>query len=161
MINAVIVDDETPALDILKLMLEKCGQVSVVGAFISAKTALVEIRNLNPDVVFLDIEMSEMSGLMLAEKIIDLGVDAQVIFVTAYNKYALEAFRVNAIDYILKPFSSDDIAHAITRLQKLKSLPAKPPSKIPADHGRIYCFGITSIATMALNVIALENACNL
>jgi two-component SAPR family response regulator len=104
--------------------------------------ALVEMQILN-QILFLDIEMPEMSGLQLAEKIIEAGNNIEIVFVTAYDKYALEAFRVNAIDYILKPFSSDDIAQAITRLKKVKSLPII--SQMPADKGRIYCFGRLSV----------------
>ena len=139
MFNAIIVDDERPALEVLRLLLEKTGQICVVGAFMSAADALAEMQSLKPDVAFLDIEMSDMSGLELAGKIIDTGIGIEVVFVTAYDKYALEAFRVNAIDYILKPFSSDDIAQAITRLKKVKPLPVI--SQMPADKGRIYCFG--------------------
>ncbi|HWQ76439.1 MAG TPA: response regulator [Syntrophomonas sp.] len=143
MFNAIIVDDEKPALDVLKLLLEKTGQICIVGSFMSTAEALAEMQSLKPDVAFLDIEMPDMSGLELAEKIIDSGIDIEIVFVTAYDKYALEAFRVNAIDYILKPFSSDDIAQAITRLKRVKPLPAV--SQMPADKGRIYCFGRLSV----------------
>lgn len=143
MFYAIIVDDEKPALDVLRLLLEKTGQICVIGAFMSAADALAEMQSLKPDVAFLDIEMSDMSGLELAEKIIDTGMDIEIVFVTAYDKYALEAFRVNAIDYILKPFSSDDIAQAINRLKKVKPLPAV--SQMPADKGRIYCLGRLSV----------------
>ncbi len=143
MFNAIIVDDEKPALDILRLLLEKTGQIRVVGSFRSAADALAEMQSLKPDVAFLDIEMSDISGLELAEKIIATGSDIEIIFVTAYDKYAFEAFRVNAIDYILKPFSSEDIAQAITRLKKVRPLPAV--SQMPADKGRIDCFGKLSL----------------
>ena len=139
MFSAIIVDDEKPALDVLRLLLEKTGQICVIGSFMSAADALKNMQNLKPDIAFLDIEMSDMSGLALAEKIIDAGLDMEIVFVTAYDKYALEAFRVNAIDYILKPFSADDIAQVITRLNKMKRLPAA--FQVPADQGRIYCFG--------------------
>ena len=143
MFNAIIVDDEKPALDVLKLLLEKTGQICVVGSFMSAADALSQLQSLKPDVAFLDIEMSEMSGLELAGKIIEADGDIEIVFVTAYDKYALEAFRVNAIDYILKPFSSDDIAQAITRLKKVKPLPVV--SQMPVDKGRIYCLGRLSV----------------
>lgn len=143
MFNAIIIDDEKPALDVLKLLLEKTGQICVVGSFMCAADALAEMQNLRPDVAFLDIEMPDISGLELAEKIIDWGLDIEIVFVTAYDKYALEAFRVNAIDYILKPFSLDDITRAITRLKKMKPLPAV--SQVHADTGRIYCFGRLSV----------------
>ncbi len=143
MFHAMIVDDEKPALDILRIFLEKTGQVCVVGAFTNGADALAEMRSLKPDVAFLDIEMSDMSGLELAEKIMDAGSNIEIVFVTAYDRYALEAFRVNAIDYILKPFSPDDIAEVITRLKKVK--PLAVVSQMPADKGRIYCFGRLSV----------------
>lgn len=143
MFNAIIVDDENPALDVLRRLLEKTGQICVVGSFTSAMDALSQLRSLKPDVAFLDIEMPEMSGLELAEKIWETGADPEIIFVTAYDKYALDAFRVNAIDYILKPFSSDDIAQAIIKLKKVKPLP--PVSQMTEDKGRIYCFGRLSV----------------
>lgn len=143
MFKAIIVDDEKPALDVLRLLLEKTGQICVVGTFMSAVDALSKIQSLKPDIAFLDIEMSDMSGLELAGKIIDTGIDIEIIFVTAYDKYALEAFRVNAIDYILKPFSTDDITRAIKRLKKVKPLSAV--SQKPGDKGRIYCFGRLSV----------------
>lgn len=139
MLNAIIVDDEKPAVAILKLLLEKTGQICVVGSFIRAADALLKLQDLKPDVAFLDIEMPGMSGLELAEKIIEASDNTEIVFVTAYDKYALEAFRVNAINYILKPLSSDDIAKTITRLEKIKPLSA--PTRISADKGRIYCFG--------------------
>ena len=120
MLNTIIVDDERPALEVLRLLLEKTGQIRVVGSFMSAAHALSEVQNLKPDVAFLDIEMPEMSGLELAEKMIEAGNDIEIVFVTAYEKYALEAFRVNAIDYILKPLSLDDISQTITRLKKIR-----------------------------------------
>jgi two-component SAPR family response regulator len=139
MLNAIIIDDEKPAIEVLKLLLEKTGQICVVGSFMSAVQALSEVQNLKPDVAFLDIEMPEMSGLELAEKIIEAGNDIEIVFVTAYDKYALEAFRVNAIDYILKPISSDNILQTITRLKKIRPSLASP--QIPTDKGRIYSFG--------------------
>lgn len=143
MFNAIIVDHEKPALNVLKLLLEKTGQICVVKSFTSSVDALVEMQSLRPDVVFLEIEMPHMSGLELAEEIINTGIDIEIVFVTAYDKYALEAFRVNAIDYILKPFTSDDIAEAIKRLKKVRSLPVV--SQKPSDKGRIYCFGRLSV----------------
>ncbi|MDD3142518.1 MAG: response regulator, partial [Lachnospiraceae bacterium] len=139
MLNAIIIDDEKPAIKILSILLEKTGQIRVVGSFTSAAHALFEVQNLKPDVVFLDIEMPEMSGLELAEKMIAAGNDMEIVFVTAYDKYALEAFRVNAIDYLLKPLSFDDILQTIARLKKRRPLPVS--SQTSTDKGHIYCFG--------------------
>ncbi len=138
MLNVVIIDDEKPAVDVLKLLLEGTGEVRIIDSFTSAVQALPKICMLKPDVVFLDIEMPEMTGLELAEKIIEENNDIEIVFVTAYDKYALEAFRVNAIDYILKPLSSEDISKVITRLKKIK--PQQSFSKELTDKSRIYCF---------------------
>ncbi|CAB1240689.1 MAG: response regulator [Oscillospiraceae bacterium] len=143
MYRAILVDDERPALDVLSLLLEKSSQICVVGSFTRASDALSEIQTLKPDVAFLDIEMPEISGLELAGKIIEAEDDMEIVFVTAYDKYALEAFRVNAIDYILKPFSSDDIAKVITRLGRIKPLPNA--CRMPAAQVRICCFGRLSV----------------
>ena len=143
MLNAIIIDDEKPAIEILRRLLEKTGQVCVVGSFMRAADALSKLQDLKPDAAFLDIEMPEMSGLELAEKIAEAGNDIEIVFVTAYDKYALDAFRVNAINYILKPLSSSDIAQTITRLKKIKPSPAFP--QVPADNGRIHCFGGLSV----------------
>ena len=143
MLNAIIIDDEKPAIEILRRLLEKTGQVCVVGSYMRAADALLKLQDFKPDVAFLDIEMPEMSGLELAEKIMETGDDIEIVFVTAYDKYALEAFRVNAVNYILKPLSSGDIAQTITRLKKIKPFPAS--FQRSADKGRIYCFGGLSV----------------
>ncbi len=143
MFNAIIVDDELPALNVLRRALENTGQIRVVGSYLQASGALAELHALQPDVAFLDIVMPEMSGLDLAEKIIETDSDTEIIFVTAYHQYALDAFRVNAIDYLLKPSSSDDIAKTVARLKKRRPLPAV--SQMSKDKGCIRCFGRLSV----------------
>lgn len=143
MYKAILVDDEKPALDVLSLLLRESGQICVVGSFTCATEAFSEIKCLKPDVVFLDIEMPEISGLELAGKIIETGCNVNIVFVTAYDKYALEAFRVNAIDYILKPFSLGDITQVIKRLNRINPLPDK--SQLPPVQARICCFGRLSV----------------
>ena len=143
MYRAILVDDERPALDVLSFLLEKSGQICVVGTFIHASDALAEIPQLKPDVAFLDIKMPEISGLELAEKIVETEGNTEIIFVTAYDKYALEAFNANAIDYILKPISSNDITRVITRLDRIKPLPNA--CWMPTVQAQIYCFGRLSV----------------
>lgn len=143
MLNAIIIDNEKPAIDILKILLEKTGQINVVGSFMNAADAYSKFQPLNPDVAFVDIEMPEMSGLELAEKIVS-GSDMEIIFVTAYDQYALEAFRVNALDYLLKPLSYEDVKRTIERLKKRKR-PSPAIADRPADNGHVYCFGRLSV----------------
>lgn len=143
MLKAILVDDEQPALDILNIMLEKTGQVTVIKSFLSSADALLCIKSIRPDVAFLDIEMPEITGLQLAEKILDIDSHIEIVFVTAYDKYALEAFRVNALDYILKPISLDNVKQSVLRIIKRK----KPVSNLLTDilEARIYCFGKLSV----------------
>lgn len=144
MLKAIIIDNEKPAIDILKILLEKTGQVSVVGSFMNAADAYSNYQSLNPDVAFLDIEMPVTTGLGLAEKIMSAGSDMEIIFVTAYDQYALEAFSVNALGYLLKPLSYEAVERTVSRLKKRKKL--FPPSPdIPADGGHVYCFGSLSV----------------
>jgi len=143
MYRAIVVDNERPALDVLSLLLEKSGQIRIVGSFTHASDALSEIQTLKPDVAFLDIEMPEISGLELAGKIIEAEGHIEIVFVTAYDKYALEAFRVNAIDYILKPFSSNDITKVITRLNRIKPFPKA--CQMSTGQAQICCFGRLSV----------------
>lgn len=143
MYRAILVDDEKPAIDLLTLLLEENGQIGVIGSFTRAADILAEIRHLKPNVVFLDIEMPEISGLELAAKIIEIESNVEIIFVTAYDRYALEAFRANAIDYILKPASADDITEVIKRLNKIRH--PKKTYQMPTHKARIHCFGTLSV----------------
>lgn len=143
MFTAILVDDEQPALTLLERMLQKNGEIQVLASFTGAAAALDALRTLRPDVAFLDIEMPEMRGLELVDKILETGANPEIVFVTAYEKYALEAFRVSAIDYILKPFSPDDIARAVTRLKKFHPLPV--PDGKAGSPARVCCFGRLSV----------------
>lgn len=119
MIKAIIIDDENPAIKILKMFLEKTERVEVIASYQNASNALDEIKKLKPEVVFLDIEMPGISGMELASNIALMNYNIEIVFVTAYNQYALEAFKVNAVDYILKPISQKDIKKTVERLMKV------------------------------------------
>src|SRR5260370_12972341 len=99
--KAFLVDDEPLAVGRLQRLLEETGRVEIAGSSTDPREALDQIRRHRPDVLFLDIEMPGMTGFDLLDQ---LG-DAQplVVFTTAYDEYALEAFKVNSIDYLLKP----------------------------------------------------------
>lgn len=139
MLSAVIVDDEIPVLNLLKMFLQKTGQVNIVGTFISPKEALKNIINIKPDVVFLDIEVPGMNGLELANHLIEQNDELIIVFVTGYNQYALEAFEVNALDYILKPVNPSRIQKCISRLMKLKA--PRNEKDVNIIEQRICCFG--------------------
>lgn len=139
MLSAVIVDDEIPVLNLLKMFLQRTEQVNVLNAFTDPTEALKNICDIKPEVVFLDIEMPEINGLELANSLIEQNDELMVVFVTGYNQYALEAFQVNALDYILKPVNSDRIEKCVSRLMKLR-IP-KVEGKVDMRQSRICCFG--------------------
>ncbi|SEW42949.1 response regulator [[Clostridium] fimetarium] len=117
MIKAMIVDDEKLLAEYIGELLE-AYQFEVVGLFSNPCEALQKIDLLKPDVLFLDIEMPEINGLELAERAQAEGYDGEVVFITAYNQYAIEAFTVNALDYLLKPVLEKDLERTVLRLQK-------------------------------------------
>ena len=112
--NALIIDDERLARKDLISLLQAHEQISVVGEADDVPSAVKAIDSLNPDVIFLDIQMPGDSGFDLLDK---TDVAAHIIFVTAYDEYAIRAFEVNALDYLLKPVHPDRLAVALERLE--------------------------------------------
>lgn len=112
-LRAVIVDDERLARRELRSLLEEHKGVSVVGEAGGADEAAAVIREVSPDVVFLDIQMPGATGFDLLDR---FDVEADIIFVTAYDEYAVRAFEVNALDYLLKPVAPERLARALERL---------------------------------------------
>ncbi|HLW20458.1 MAG TPA: LytTR family transcriptional regulator DNA-binding domain-containing protein [Cyclobacteriaceae bacterium] len=113
--RALIVDDERLARKELINLLSQYENVEVVGEAINVDDAKEKIVSLNPNVVFLDIQMPEKTGFDLLE---ELDHVPNIIFTTAYDEYALKAFQVNALDYLLKPIEPERLAEALNRLQK-------------------------------------------
>ncbi|HBT47389.1 MAG TPA: DNA-binding response regulator [Peptococcaceae bacterium] len=117
-LKALIVDDEYPARQELRFMLQEFKDVEIVGEATNAKEALSLISALDYTVVFLDINMPGMNGLELSRAIQERPNPPLVIFVTAYEEYALQAFEVNAVDYILKPFEPRRLRQALEKIRK-------------------------------------------
>jgi two-component system, LytTR family, response regulator len=115
MMKAVIVDDEWLVAEQIDRMLVNAG-VKVLGCCMNPHEALGMAIELQPDVLFLDIEMPELSGLEIAERIYADKLDMEVVFITAYHQYALDAFRVNALDYLLKPVMEEDLQRSLERV---------------------------------------------
>ena len=116
-LRALIVDDEYPARAELRYLLrEYSGRIEVVGEATHAAEARALLSALKYDIVFLDIEMPGLSGLDLAREIQDSGANPFIIFVTAYDQYALQAFNVNATDYLLKPFDEQRLHQALAKV---------------------------------------------
>lgn len=117
MIQALLVDDERLALMKLKLMLEELTTVNIVAAYTDPSEAVIAAPQLDPDVIFLDIDMPEMNGMQAADIMQELCPRADIVFVTAYNNYATEAFELNALDYILKPVRRDRLLKTVRKLE--------------------------------------------
>src|SRR3954469_3511030 len=113
MMRAYIVDDERLAVDRLTRMLEKTGRVEVIGSETDPEAALSSLRQLEVDVLFLDIQMPGLTGFELLDQ---LGRELPVIFTTAYDQYAIDAFTVNSIDYLLKPIEPDRLDRALEKM---------------------------------------------
>ena len=116
MIRALIVDDEPLARRALARMLQTHSDVMIVGECSDGETALSHIEQLHPNLVFLDIRMPGQDGLSVAGELFRKFRGA-VIFVTAYDRHALEAFNLNALDYLLKPFTQERLAQALERVR--------------------------------------------
>ena len=116
MIRAFVVDDERLAVDRLCRLLEATGRVAVVGSATDPEQALTELRARSVDVIFLDVQMPELSGFDLLAR---LDADTPVVFTTAYDQYAIEAFAVNSVDYLLKPIEPARLDRALDKLQRL------------------------------------------
>lgn len=119
-LKTIIIDDEPDSIKLLQLQLvQHCPDIEIVSTYTSSVKALPAIEKLQPDLLFLDIEMPVMNGFELLEKILHLPFS--VIFITAYNQYALKAFRFNAIDYLVKPIDANDLIEAVAKAaQRLK-----------------------------------------
>lgn len=116
MIKAIIVDDELTAIRSLKWEIEKfCNDIEVVECFTNPIEAISAVNYIKPDCVFLDIEMPEMDGFQLLNELKFRNFD--LIITTAYDSYALKAFKESAIDYLLKPVDSDDLVKAISKIK--------------------------------------------
>ena len=116
-IHAILVDDENHCIQTLRYDLERlCQNVQVIGTALSGEEAIQKINALRPDLVFLDIEMPGMSGFDMLRKLAPITFN--VIFVTAYDQYAIQAFRYAAIDYLLKPVVSDQLIEAVARVER-------------------------------------------
>jgi two-component system LytT family response regulator len=120
MIKAVIIDDEEISLKGLGEKIKKyCPGIEVLKKFSKAEEAVKEIRELNPEVVFLDIEMPKMNGFTFLKNCSP--INFEVIFTTAYSEYAIEALRISALDFLLKPIDAKELITAVQRLEeKLK-----------------------------------------
>jgi two-component system response regulator LytT len=119
-INTIIVDDEKPARDELAFLLKAFPEINVIGQGKNGVDAVNLIREHSPDLVFLDVQMPGLDGFGVLRKLVERKMKVpHVVFATAFDHYAVQAFDVNAVDYVLKPFDNARIAQAIQRARKV------------------------------------------
>ena len=117
-LTAIVADDEQHARDELCFLLGQLDGVAVVAQASNGVEALDEIARHTPDVAFLDVQMPGLTGFEVARKVMEAGTGPGVIFVTAFDQRAIEAFEVNAVDYVLKPVDSSRLEKAVARARK-------------------------------------------
>ena len=117
MLKAIIIDDEPDCVKLLALQLKMyCPQVQVVAECTESEIGYIKIKELIPDIVFMDIEMPFMNGFQLLEKI--GSIQFSLVFVTAYDQFAVKAFRFSALDYLLKPIDAKDLKAAVVKAEQ-------------------------------------------
>ncbi len=145
--RVMIVDDEKLARDRLRELLNDIGGYTVVGEATNGAEAVERAVELNPDVLLMDIRMPGMDGLEAAMHLAGMENPPSVIFTTAYDQHALDAFEVNAVDYLLKPIRRDRLANALIKARKLTmkqlrdTAEARPPEERARTHISVHLRG--------------------
>lgn len=133
MINAIIIDDEPLARSLLRGYLKEIKKVKVLGEYENGFAGLKAIHELKPDLIFLDIQMPKLNGFEMLELLDDI---PKVIFITAYDQYAVKAFERNAVDYLLKPYSQERLRASVEKAGDLQQAQASdvPVKELIRDH---------------------------
>jgi DNA-binding LytR/AlgR family response regulator len=131
MINAIAIDDEPLALQLVSGYIEKTPGLKLAGSFDNPLDAIEFLNNETVDIVFVDIQMPDLSGLEFTRSLIK---GPKVIFTTAYEKYALDGFKLDVVDYLLKPFSYEEFLKAAQKAVRLISLEKKIPEQVEANN---------------------------
>ena len=147
--KALIVDDERLARKDMISLLSEHDNITVVGEAGDVKTAINAIGRFNPDVIFLDIQMPGESGFDLLEKI---ETDAKIIFITAFDEYAIRAFEVNALDYLLKPVNPHRLRRTLERLE-LNDIPGKNQTRMLQYDDRLFLMLDNHLRFLKINTI--------
>ena len=133
-LTALIIDDEPLARQELQYLLERAGGVEVLAQGTNGIEAVELIREHKPDVVFLDVQMPGLDGFAVLKKLLDRKLPMpQVVFATAFNQYAVRAFEVNAVDYLLKPFDRKRVLQTIEKAMARRSAPVESASDAKLD----------------------------
>ncbi len=156
--KAIIIDDEVSCIESLLAKIELfVPQMKVVKTYILPQEALKEIHRIDVDVVFLDVEMPNMNGISFAKKA-NL-TNTEIIYTTAYQKYAIDAFRVSAFDFLLKPVDRHELLKTVTRLgEKLEERKQSKLSRLHARYNKITVHTAKGMLFVALqNILWLES----
>ncbi|HRH33417.1 MAG TPA: LytTR family DNA-binding domain-containing protein [Catalimonadaceae bacterium] len=149
MITTILVDDEAKGRQYMRQLCDKyCPQIKIIGEAANASEAIELFDNQKPDLVFLDIEMPGMTGIEMLRQMQE--IPFEVIFVTAFNRYAVEAFRLGAVDYLLKPAIPSDLQQAVERAEKnlIQKTPDRPHIKVLSQ---TYGQALTKVTIPTLN----------
>jgi len=137
-INTVIIDDERPARDELAFLLKGFPELNVIAQGKNGLEAVALIKEHEPDLVFLDVQMPGLDGFGVIKKLVERKVRVpQIVFATAYDNYAIQAFEVNAVDYVLKPFDRARIAKAVQRAKKMVEAQTSPVERLETLVGQL------------------------
>ncbi len=153
MFHAIVVDDENAALKRFERIASKDPRIVIDRKFLYAEDAVAFMKEHSVDAAFLDIEMPEMNGLELAERLMEIDPYIRVIFVTAYNQYALDAFRAHAIGYLLKPLDSEEFTEQVDLLSRRYGQRPEKSAKSPLF---VKCFGRFSVYAEGDNASAIR-----
>lgn len=134
----MLVDDEPIALELLSMGLSAYKYVNIVGCYTDPLAALTDVEELRPDVIFLDIEMGQINGVELVPYFMEALGTVEIVFITAYSQYAVDAFEVNALDYLLKPVQGKRLGKTMERLETRLNETTQNAS---GKHLRINSFG--------------------
>lgn len=154
-VSIIAADDEPGVLLLLRSIISKLDGVQLVGMAKSASDTFRLVRERKPDLALLDIQLPDMKGIELAEKLRELNPDLYIVFITAHKEYSMEAFRLYAHDYILKPIDKERVAATIQRIQRAVQAPEKVLAQL-ASH-----LQISRMTVNLANERVFVNVCNI
>ncbi|MGB6484164.1 MAG: LytTR family DNA-binding domain-containing protein [Candidatus Acidiferrales bacterium] len=137
-IQTLIIDDERPAREELAYLLKGFSEIAIIGQGKNGLDAVNLIKEHNPDLVFLDVQMPGLDGFGVIKKLAEKKIKMpQIIFATAFDEYAVQAFEVNAVDYVLKPFDKGRVAKAVQRAKKMIEAQTSPVERLETLVGQL------------------------
>src|SRR6202041_2780019 len=153
-INTVIIDDERPARDELAYLLKGFPEINLIAQGKNGLEAVALIKEHDPDLVFLDVQMPGLDGFGVIKRLVERKVRIpQIVFATAFDNHAVHAFEVNAVDYVLKPFDKARIAKAIQRAKKMLEAQTSPVERLEILMGQLALPHATPKAAQAAKLL--------